>query len=807
MKALKTHLLLAAATVVAGSALLLPSAAFASGDVNRPQCPNEASAGFTPSLPDCRAYERVTPAETGGFQDDFLALLDEGEQTGAVLTQSIGRFEPATGFFSFLEYSARRGASGWLSSSVADAPLDRFEYPTENATANVENAAGSEIISLREKDSSVFAYELYRHAEGGPYEPVGSVFPPGAHPGAPTGSNPGRFPSAGEPGVGLFPNPSLTHILFTVDAHEPAERWPGDTTVADATGGGNIGSPSLYEYTEPFGGPPALVGVTNSGELISQCGTGPGGVAFNGAESAERGARQAISESGDVVFFTVAGHDGTLCPLGAKAPPVAELYARIAGTTTLAISEPAALPGTSDPQCREPRCISNETSEAAFRDARYEGAARDGSAVFFTSTQQLTDGATQDQDPADTAGEQEQSAQERPGCSSTQSAGGCNLYEYVTDPSVAHTSQGLHLLSAASDPRGAEVQGVSAIAGDGSRVYFVAKGVLTQAPNEYGESAQYGADNLYTTDAQTDGTSFIASLAPSDLRQWRKFGGRADVHMQTTESGRYLLFTSLARLTPGDQATEEQLFRYDAESGALLRVSEGAPGLDQSGAGAHGAAVITPGPLNDLWERAAGVGDDEHPALASNGAVVFSIADALTPDATEQCVRIENGACSVYQGNGYLYENGNLYLIGAGAARDSVGEMAISPSGSDVFLYSSENLAGDQQAPSEGIYDARVEGGFAQADEERCIGEDCQGAFVPSPSPAAPTSTGSGSGNIAPPVILAPRPSAPTRALKLEKALKVCHADKKKGKRVACEKTARKRYGLPHKANAKGGKR
>ena len=48
-----------------------------------------------------------------------------------------------------------------------------------------------------------------------------------------------------------------------------------------------------------------------------------------------------------------------------------------------------------------------------------------------------------------------------------------------------------------------------------------------------------------------------------------------------------------------------------------------------------------------------------------------------------------------------------------------------------------------------------------------------------------------------------PPPAKPlTRAQKLSKALKACKADKKKSKRVACEKLARKKYG-PIKASAK----
>jgi hypothetical protein len=40
--------------------------AFAAGDVNEASCPNEGMAGFSAGLPDCRAYEQVSPTEKDG---------------------------------------------------------------------------------------------------------------------------------------------------------------------------------------------------------------------------------------------------------------------------------------------------------------------------------------------------------------------------------------------------------------------------------------------------------------------------------------------------------------------------------------------------------------------------------------------------------------------------------------------------------------------------------------------------------------------------------------------------------------------
>jgi hypothetical protein len=59
---------------------------------------------------------------------------------------------------------------------------------------------------------------------------------------------------------------------------------------------------------------------------------------------------------------------------------------------------------------------------------------------------------------------------------------------------------------------GPQVRGVVQVADGGSQVYFVAGGLLSSAPNSLGQYPQSGADNLYRYDAATGAVAFIAEL-------------------------------------------------------------------------------------------------------------------------------------------------------------------------------------------------------------------------------------------------------------------------------------------------------
>ena len=145
--------------------------------------------------------------------------------------------------------------------------------------------------------------------------------------------------------------------------------------------------------------------------------------------------RGAISADGDRVFFEAGNH----------------LYLRdLAHEATLQLDQlqPGGVGGPDQPV--------------------FQAASRDGDRVFFTDTARLTAGSTAQPNQPD-------------------------LYMCEITVEAGQPACALSDLSLDSNPgEAANVQGVSAIAADGSHVYFAANGALTSEANEHGEQAVPG---------------------------------------------------------------------------------------------------------------------------------------------------------------------------------------------------------------------------------------------------------------------------------------------------------------------------
>ena len=108
--------------------------------------------------------------------------------------------------------------------------------------------------------------------------------------------------------------------------------------------------------------------------------------------------------------------------------------------------------------------------------------------------------------------------------------------------------------------------------------------------------------------------------------------------------------------------------------------------------------------------------------LVSGQAFVDS-KDPLVPSAT-------NGQLNVYE-----YENGKPNLISAGTSECGSYFLDASPDGSNVFFATAKALVTSGSKAVYAIYDARVEGGFAEEAPPAtpCEGEECRGSTAPSP--------------------------------------------------------------------------
>ncbi len=389
-------------------------------DPAAPACPNEALRAENNSLdlPECRAYELVTNAYKEGFAtinalrytDDAVAYLSFGTFAGAGLSQQLN------------QYVARRTATKWLTTSPNPSGPAYSVDIVEGAEA-MSADLGSSLWLMRRPDQSTDLVDYYLRGPDGVFTRVGpAINPVSQRPGTPGTANPLR--------VGLRPwgsavvSQDLSHLVFSVFSED---SFPGDTTLAP--------NQSLYEYVGTGNERPELVGVDNTGQLVSS-----GGTCSNG-----------MSTDGRVVLFNPG--------CGAN-----QLWARINQTTSIRVSASECTRTSADPggACNGPG------------EVTLAGMESDGSRVFFTTSQQLLNDDTDE----------------------TSDLYACDIPPGT--PAPVGTANPCASLTRISGPgQGADVQGVTRFSSDGSHVYFIAHGVLAANPGANDAPAVTGDNNLY----------------------------------------------------------------------------------------------------------------------------------------------------------------------------------------------------------------------------------------------------------------------------------------------------------------------
>jgi hypothetical protein len=298
---------------------------------------------------------------------------------------------------------------------------------------------------------------------------------------------------------------------------------------------------------------------------------------------------------------------------------------------------------------------------------------------------------------------------------------------------------------------------------------------------------------------------------------WNREG---DAPAQATPDGRFLVFSTATDLTaPEDTSTVDQMFRYDAETRELVRVSIGQQVADECPATKKVEERFNCNGNTDTFEADIGGPTAGRPvAISEDGSsIVFQSADGLAPgalDGQEESIEVNESQRTYFANNVYEYHDGEVSLISdgldtsatiTGSGLSSVQVAGMTPSGADIFFTTADRLVPQDTDTQQDIYDARTGGGFPPPPVPTpCQEEACQGSPGAAPLFGVPSSTTfSGASNLAPPpVTVPPKPktAAQIKAEKLAKALKTCRKDKKKAKRTKCEKRAHKQFGTAKQA-------
>jgi hypothetical protein len=353
----------------------------------------------------------------------------------------------------------------------------------------------------------------------------------------------------------------------------------------------------------------------------------------------------------------------------------------------------------------------------ARASAYFTGASEDGSRVFFTTRASLVES---DKDTANDL------YLAMIGC--PEGEAGCGLAERR----VVSLVQVSHDLVAGQS---AGMVGVLRVAPDGSRVYFVAHGMLSEGQNVEGRTPVNGADNLYTYDVQTGSVEDVTCPATLTGGESGHAGAGGPVRndselwgpvqpVQSTRDGRVLVFTSYGQLLEDDADSARDVYRYDSGTGLLIRISAGEDGYDSNGNGEFDTGIVSdgikPGNLSafklELTSRA--ISDDGR-------RVVFMSNGTLS-------ARAVNGLANIYEWDAGENGNGVVTLLSGGASPTEDEGATISPSGRDVFFVTTEGLASSDGDGLRDVYDARLGGGFPEAADTRtpCSGDACQGALT-----------------------------------------------------------------------------
>jgi hypothetical protein len=712
------------------------------------------------ALPEGRVYELVTPPYKGGYAAKSIEAVAPDGESVAYFTPGAFAGTPS-GPVPGIAYIARRTPTGW--STVPTTPpaglIPHTEAsdvsPTLSTVMYMGKAGGGNNEGAVATGTEE---EFLLHSTGLPdaldenWEPAGKTLKtvpvgPGFHVNYEDASS------------------DFCHIILKTAGTNLGERYllPKEAGVVEP----------FYELDRGCDGERVVLrslGLNNQQKAISPtCGINLG-VSESYSTASMR--FNAVADDGGEVFFTTCTNGGT----GRPAEPH-QLFVRLGGSRTLEVSKPLG------EACAEVPCLPGAVTRGS---AAFQGASEDGSKVFFTTRAPLVAGDTDAENDLYMASI---------GCPVSRPECGVSEKEVTELTQVSHS-----LVSGES----AEVQGVVKVAPDGSRVYFVARGMLTSVPGPEGRVAQAGADNLYVY-SSASGISFVADLcsgkelsgAAEDIRCPNATGG--DTELWTGEGneaqtagpdGGFLVFSTYAQLTSSDTDAAKDVYRYDAETGVIDRVSIGEDGADANGNNSEfNATIALPGGNADYVAKQYKLGDR---AISEDGSrIVFTSSEPLSPAA-------QNHLPNVYEWHQEADGEERSSLISTGSSEEPVEEVVISATGSDIFFITSQGLVPQDTDGAADIYDARLDGGFSSPPAQRrpCEGEACYGSLTnPAPLLVPGSVSQAPGGNFTTPAAKPASTPKKKTVVKCAKGRKPIHGRcvKTKSKKIKAKKAANKK--------------
>jgi sugar lactone lactonase YvrE len=356
---------------------------------------------------------------------------------------------------------------------------------------------------------------------------------------------------------------------------------------------------------------------------------------------------------------------------------------------------------------------------------------------------------------------------------------------------------------------------------DGSYVYLVGGGVLTESENGQKEKAVLGDNNLYVLhdDGAEWTATFITRLSSEDSDDWSPPNLELNrLTSRVSPDGRWLAFMSDSSLTGYNnedvtsghvgERLDEEVYLYDAGANRLVCASCDPTGARPTGIFDTGVPPLRLVDSAQVWKGRwlAGLIPGWTPSSADNGLyqsrylsdggrLFFDSSDALVPqdtDGTEDVYEYEpavgagggpggiqlssaqappNDSCATGSSTYSARSEGCIGLISSGTSGEESAFLDASENGDDVFFLTASKLVSQDTEASLSLFDAHVCGAEGvpcppppPAVPPACTNSDsCRAAPSPQPSifGSAASATFSGVGNITPEV--APPPKKVTK--------------------------------------------